>query len=248
LGLIRLDFEVKSQAELASCNLICNTATFWMVGCSNEWMPEWIRSQAGGAERKAAISKGFAGASPRDRGTGQHEEEVMRSLHLVLVAALLVIPFAMSANAQVGVGIGIGPAVVAAPVEYGPPVCDFGYYSYYPYSCAPYGYYGPEWFAGGFFIGAGPWYHWGYGRGWGYRGGYGYGRGGYGYRGGYGGARPGYGFRGGYGGGHVGGYAGGHVGGYGGGHVGGGFAGGHGGGGGGFHGGGGGSHGGGGHR
>jgi len=29
----------------------------------------------------------------------------------------------------------------------------------YPYACAPYGYYGPEWFSGGIFIGAGPWYH-----------------------------------------------------------------------------------------
>ena len=28
-----------------------------------------------------------------------------------------------------------------------------------PYSCAPYGYYGPDWFTGGVFIGAGPWYH-----------------------------------------------------------------------------------------
>ena len=28
-----------------------------------------------------------------------------------------------------------------------------------PYGCAPYGYYGPEWFVGGVFIGAGPWFH-----------------------------------------------------------------------------------------
>jgi hypothetical protein len=27
-----------------------------------------------------------------------------------------------------------------------------------PYNCAPDGYYGPEWFSGGVFIGAGPWY------------------------------------------------------------------------------------------
>ena len=26
-------------------------------------------------------------------------------------------------------------------------------------NCAPYGYYGPEWFNGGIFIGAGPWFH-----------------------------------------------------------------------------------------
>ena len=39
------------------------------------------------------------------------------------------------------------------------PVCPYGYYDYAPYACAPYGYYGPEWFSGGVFIGAGPWFH-----------------------------------------------------------------------------------------
>ncbi len=168
----------------------------------------------------------------------------MKRFRLVLMAMLLAVPFvlASTANAQVAVGVGVGPAVVAAPYAYGPPDCAWGYYAYYPYACAPYGYYGPSWFAGGLFIGAGPWYHrgWGYG-GYGFRGGYGY-RGGYygGYRGGVynGGVRAyGGGVAHGYaGGGHVGGYAGGgHVGGFSGGHVG-GF------GGGGFHGGGGGGH------
>jgi hypothetical protein len=46
-------------------------------------------------------------------------------------------------------GVGIG----------GPPVCPYGYYEVPPYNCAPGGYYGPEWFDGGVFIGAGPWYH-----------------------------------------------------------------------------------------
>ena len=94
-----------------------------------------------------------------------------------------------NANAQrVTFGVGIG-----APVYYGSaPVCTYGYYDYYPYDCAPYGFYGPDWFVGGVFIGAGPWYHSYYGRGYysrgyGYRGGY-YGRGGYRYygHGGYG--------------------------------------------------------------
>src|SRR6266849_9017595 len=81
---------------------------------------------------------------------------------------------ASSAQAQrVTFGIGIG-----APVYYGPaPVCAYGYYDYYPYACAPYGFYGPDWFVGGAFIGAGPWFHFygrgSYGRGYGY-----YGRGG----------------------------------------------------------------------
>ncbi|QHN03382.1 hypothetical protein FTO74_08405 [Granulicella sp. WH15] len=53
------------------------------------------------------------------------------------------------APAQISVGIGIGAA----------PVCPYGYFDYAPYDCAPYGYYGPDWFNGGLFIGAGPWYH-----------------------------------------------------------------------------------------
>jgi len=39
------------------------------------------------------------------------------------------------------------------------PDCPYGYFDYEPYSCAPYGYYGPDWFSGGIFIGAGPWFH-----------------------------------------------------------------------------------------
>src|ERR1700686_2856733 len=76
---------------------------------------------------------------------------------------------ASNPNAQrVTFGVGIG-----GPAYYGPaPVCTYGYYDYYPYACAPYGYYGPDWFVGNVFIGAGP--------------GNGYGRGGYGYRGGFG--------------------------------------------------------------
>jgi hypothetical protein len=45
-----------------------------------------------------------------------------------------------------------------------PPTCAYGYYSYYPYACAPSGYYGAQWFSGGVFIGAGPWIHGYYGR------------------------------------------------------------------------------------
>ncbi|MDR3744665.1 MAG: hypothetical protein P4K80_00860 [Acidobacteriaceae bacterium] len=51
------------------------------------------------------------------------------------------------AQSQVIVGIGV------------PPICPYGYFDYPPYDCAPYGYYGPDWFIGGFFIGAGPWFH-----------------------------------------------------------------------------------------
>lgn len=57
--------------------------------------------------------------------------------------ALAVLPV----EAQVSVTIGVAPE------------CPYGYYDADPYGCAPPGYYGPEWFAGGVFIGAGPWFH-----------------------------------------------------------------------------------------
>ena len=53
------------------------------------------------------------------------------------------------AQAQVSFSVGIG-------VE---PACPYGYYDSTPYGCAPYGYYGPEWFHGRRFIGVGPWFH-----------------------------------------------------------------------------------------
>lgn len=53
------------------------------------------------------------------------------------------------AAAQVSIGVNIGPE----------PVCPYGYFDYPPYNCAPYGYYGPDWFLNGVFIGAGPWFH-----------------------------------------------------------------------------------------
>src|SRR5260370_38732561 len=62
---------------------------------------------------------------------------------VALFAALTSIP--SSAPAQVSLNIGAEPA------------CPYGYYDYAPYDCAPYGYYGPEWFNGGAFIGVGPW-------------------------------------------------------------------------------------------
>jgi hypothetical protein len=50
------------------------------------------------------------------------------------------------------------PAQVAVSIGE-PPVCSYGYYEVPPYNCAPDGYYGPDWFSGGSFIGAGPWFH-----------------------------------------------------------------------------------------
>ena len=51
------------------------------------------------------------------------------------------------AHAQVSVNIGLAPS------------CPYGYYDAAPYGCAPSGYYGPEWFRGDVFVGAGPWFH-----------------------------------------------------------------------------------------
>jgi hypothetical protein len=89
----------------------------------------------------------------------------MKYLRYVALLALLAMPLAYSqaavvvgARVGVGVGVGVGGGYVA-----GAPVCAYGYYSSYPYACAPYGYYGPSWFSGGVFIGAGPWGHgWGH--------------------------------------------------------------------------------------
>jgi hypothetical protein len=80
----------------------------------------------------------------------------MQKPKLFLVTAIVALCVAFSAchrgpvqvaNAQVAVEVGVAPE------------CPYGYYDVPPYDCAPYGYYGPEWFTGGIFIGAGPWFH-----------------------------------------------------------------------------------------
>jgi hypothetical protein len=68
-------------------------------------------------------------------------------LALIAVAGICLTAAAPAAQAQVSVNIGVAPD------------CPYGYYDVPPYACAPYGYYGPEWFTGGVFIGAGPWFH-----------------------------------------------------------------------------------------
>lgn len=68
---------------------------------------------------------------------------------LVAIAGIGLMVSAPKAKAQISVGVNIGAA----------PDCPYGYYDYSPYSCAPYGYFGAEWFSGGAFIGAGPWFH-----------------------------------------------------------------------------------------
>lgn len=48
----------------------------------------------------------------------------------------------------------VGISISSPLVE---PVCTYGYYDYSPYACAPVGFWGPEYFFGGHFRGAGPW-------------------------------------------------------------------------------------------
>jgi hypothetical protein len=75
----------------------------------------------------------------------------MNKFKFLAVAALGIITLSAAASkppaGQVAVSVGVAPE------------CPYGYYDYAPYACAPYGYYGPEWFSGGVFIGAGPWFH-----------------------------------------------------------------------------------------
>ncbi len=71
----------------------------------------------------------------------------VKYLGIALPAFTLLLVGSSSASAQVSINIGA------------PPSCPYGYYEVPPYNCAPDGYYGPEWFTGGVFIGAGPWFH-----------------------------------------------------------------------------------------
>jgi len=107
----------------------------------------------------------------------------MRYLKYLVLLAICMLPAAVPSQAQVRFAVGVGGGYGYAPV------CAYGYYGYSPYACAPYGYYGPDWFVGGVFIGAGPWFH-------GYRGRAFYSRPGFYGRGFYG--RPGFVGRGGF--------------------------------------------------
>ena len=74
----------------------------------------------------------------------------MTGFKLVLLSAVAgccLMATAPKAASQIAVEIGAAPD------------CPYGYYDAAPYNCAPYGYYGPEWFSGGIFVGSGPWFH-----------------------------------------------------------------------------------------
>ncbi len=76
----------------------------------------------------------------------------MRTIKYGLLAAaaagaFLLIP-ATPSQAQISIGVQFGAE----------PNCPYGYYDYAPYNCSPDGYYGPQWFNNGRFIGAGHWH------------------------------------------------------------------------------------------
>jgi hypothetical protein len=82
--------------------------------------------------------------------TDNNEVTFMRGLKYVVLAAVAgfcLTVTAPKATAQVAVSVGVEPE------------CPYGYYDAVPYGCAPAGYYGPEWFTGGVFVGSGPWFH-----------------------------------------------------------------------------------------
>jgi len=93
-------------------------------------------------------------ATLRQAGTSKYsfyqEEDVMTIWKPFLLTAVAAATLSAGrvAPAQISIGIGVAPA------------CPYGYFDYAPYDCAPYGYYGPDWFGvDGVFIGAGPWFH-----------------------------------------------------------------------------------------
>ncbi len=91
----------------------------------------------------------------------------LKILGLLGICFFAAAPYAHAQRIGIGVGIGArGLGYYGGPAYVGhSPACSYGYYDYYPYACAPYGYYGPSYFSGGVFIGAGPWFRGGFGPG-----------------------------------------------------------------------------------
>jgi hypothetical protein len=95
---------------------------------------------------------GYIGSQPkggRKIPVSTHRGGIMARAFVLVFAilAMALLCYAPPASAQIAVSIGEAP------------VCPYGYFAYAPYNCAPYGYYGPDWFVGGVFIGAGRWFH-----------------------------------------------------------------------------------------
>jgi hypothetical protein len=113
----------------------------------------------------SSIAQTLAFAPPTMKVHGEHTSDSRRIMnklkYLALVIAVAGISLTVSApkaNAQVSQVDGRSLDERGNNIG-GAPTCPYGYYDYAPYSCAPYGYYGSEWFNGGSFIGAGQWFH-----------------------------------------------------------------------------------------
>jgi len=136
------------QGENSPSSIDEPTATFSAISSS---IPQVLRQALGHYKARRSWEKlDLTGDLPRIRN--------MRHLKYLVLLAICMLSLAAPSQAQVRVAVRVGGGY-----SY-PPVCTYGYYGYYPYACAPYGYYGPDWFVGGVFIGAGPWYHDYYGR------------------------------------------------------------------------------------
>jgi hypothetical protein len=70
-----------------------------------------------------------------------------KTLALTALAAFAFSAATPRIQAQISVSVGAEPQ------------CPYGYYDYAPYGCSPSGYYGPQYFNRGVFIGVGPWFH-----------------------------------------------------------------------------------------
>ncbi len=81
----------------------------------------------------------------------------MRGFTTLLCSAALLAGLALVPAARAQISVEIGE----------PPICHWGYYEDPPYRCAPRGFYGPDYFYNGIFLGVGPWAGWGYAHGWG---------------------------------------------------------------------------------
>lgn len=80
-------------------------------------------------------------------------------LSALIVAVMTCTAAANAAPASGQISVGIGRGGIGIGIGGPAPVCPYGYFDYAPYDCSPYGYYGPDWFDNGIFIGSGPWFH-----------------------------------------------------------------------------------------
>ena len=94
------------------------------------------------------------GYADRLRISATGVEVIMRYVKYLAMLGVFVVLAATPSPAQVSIGVHIGRDYGYSHV---PPACPYGYYPDYPFGCAPYGYWGPQYFVNGVFIGVGPW-------------------------------------------------------------------------------------------